>query len=189
MANIYSSASHNSNMVTIPAVPLLHNAELNDTIIKLAVSVANNGPGFEEKVKNDQKNNPFFSFLKDPEAEGFLFYRWRLFCSQSQYSDQQIEIIESNHRKRLKEIILQDNMGCIDLTLEDQDILREKLKVNRGDKDDIQGLRKWIIKRSHSLKAIFLYILQYIQEISLLSTKSSSENFLYNIYVCLVVIY
>ena len=161
-----------------------------DRIRKLAPYVARNGKEFEDKVKQKEGENPLFNFLNlsgyaifggiesnngilNKANEGYWYYKWMLYCAQKGLSTSDIQNVEKKHVEFLKSEILQ-NSGFLDLIDEDKAELQYWLPKNTGSKDFIKALRKWILDRSHSIRAIGNCFCQFIKEIS--STVESKSN-------------
>lgn len=166
-----------------------NNLSLCDRIKKLAPYVARNGKEFEDKVKQKEGENPLFNFLYlsgyaifgsiessgilSKANEGYWYYKWMLYCAQKGLSSSDIQNVEKKHIEYLKSEILQ-NPGFLDLIDEDKAELQFWLPKNTGSKDFIKALRKWILDRSHSIRAIGNGFCQFIKEIS--STVESKSN-------------
>lgn len=87
------------------------------------------------------------------------YKEWRDFCLLQKWSNEQILMIEENHRHRLSAVVA----GMIDLTPTDAQALHSMLLNNRGSKEMIKTVRLWILDRSHSIIAIGFILANYIR--------------------------
>eukprot|EP01035_Chromulina_nebulosa_P024888 gene24888-32425_t len=172
-----------------------------DRIKKLVPYVARNGKEFEDKVKQKEGENSLFNFLYlsgyascgdtdngninssncilNKSNEGYWYYKWMLYCVQKGLPPSDVQSIEKKHIEYLKADILR-NPGFLDLIDEDKAELKYWLPKNTGSKDFIKALRKWILDRSHSIRAIGIYFCHFIHDLSstVLSTNSAAADIL-----------
>ena len=168
-----------------------------DRIKKLVPYVARNGKEFEDKVKQKEGENSQFNFfylsgyasygdiengsncILNKSNEGYWYYKWMLYCVQKGLSSSDIQNIEKKHIEYLKADIIR-NPGFLDLIDEDKVELQYWLPKNTGSKDFIKALRKWILDRSHSIRAIGIYFCHFINDLSstVLSTNSAAADIL-----------
>jgi hypothetical protein len=164
------------NVSCIPVPP--PDEECNTRIQKLVGYVCRNGMDFEKMVRAKEGENPKFDFLRD--GEGADYYKWALLCGKMHYSKETIERIESKHRERL----VATPPGFLALTAEDGMALNGLLDNNTGTKESVKTIRKWILKRAHSMGAIAVCIHDFINGITMATTPEAMfTKILHAVYI------
>ncbi|KAH7815788.1 putative Surp module [Monocercomonoides exilis] len=80
------SLNQNKNAI-FPAAPP-ENVDLEHVIEKMAMYVVVKGKGFETKMREEKKQFPLFSFLREG-GEGNEYYKWRVFCALNGISEEE----------------------------------------------------------------------------------------------------
>ncbi|KAH7827067.1 putative Surp module [Monocercomonoides exilis] len=80
------SLNQNKNAI-FPTAPL-ENVDLEHVIEKMAMYVVVKGKGFETKMREEKKQFPLFSFLREG-GEGNEYYKWRVFCALNGISEEE----------------------------------------------------------------------------------------------------
>lgn len=160
--------------------------ELAARIKKLATYVARNGIEFERKIREKEGNNPQFQFLFDSSGDGYLYYRWVLFCTENQYTDAQVKCMEDNHSHRIE---WRAPSGVLQLTQSDELDLQTLLENNIGTKDSIKALRKWTLDRSHSVVHIGLKFSQFADRLAQENGSAAHTRLLHTAYVLNDILY
>lgn len=113
-------------------------------------------------MREKEAANPKFDFLRNEASEEHLYYKWRLFCLENQYTVDDVSRMEEDHAHKVE----WKAPGSIDLLPADKTNLFTMLERNNGSKDAIKALRAWVLGRAHSIQAIGVAIEAYALKLS-----------------------
>jgi len=122
-------------------------ADAKTTIDRAAAYCTKNGPAFEEMTRAKQAGNPKFAFLSG--GAGSEYYRWRIWCLQNRWSDEQIEQQIASMKPAAAAGTTAENLGAASAAEAKE--FRDLLAKLTGSKDSIRQTKSWVVGHEHCI--------------------------------------